>query len=807
MKLKTRIVSLVGSLLIGSFFIFSVIGIFFSREAVFKTNTILLEDFNNYEKSRQKEVSSYLNDKVNVLLAKMTGILERTKVVQYWNYFFAPRQFNLDTNLWLTSALFLTANKSLDLIQTTINNKLTSSIILDRPPPYQVYLMDFFEEIKLCVVDPQIPNQRLQGPFIGIPYAFDAEVFPEVLTEMDTTRQLNTGLVNYLMFHPKQVIQFNPQIFDVKTQQFMNIDTDNPESVDYPMNLLEIREMKRALPKLRDYLVKAKAYLLSNPGFYQYITDKQETWIQDQFHNLYNVSDETIVEYNEFEITKVRYQQISMIWQYNSLIATGMSDYNINELAPKGLATIDFLRKTGYGILTKDILINPVVEVVSPSIYRSKDRIFLGDTASIDAKTPSGIRQTFLTIGMDVRDLFKGLSLVTNRALLLVVNQQILYATDQQGNLSSFDPADFPLSTLLSAPTGSFFNKKGDQMVFLTTKLFPDQNVYIVLYRLKSEEFGIIDRVVQELKGFSLRLSLQTVAIGLITLVIAFFLLSRLSQYITTPIMLLAKNTKELQEGHLDKIVLPKVEEGAEDEIEDLYESFSEMVDGLKEKEKVKGILNKVVSPKVATKILQGNVALGGEEKVVTVLFADIRQFTEMTEHMQPSEVIQILNSYLSKLSDVIDKHNGVIDKYVGDEVMALFGAPIADPLSAESAVACAVDMMKEVDAWNQSREPLKLPRVEIGIGIHTGNVVAGNVGAENRLNYTVLGANVNLASRLCHAAKPRQILISENTLQSNTIKERVDFRELEPLDLKGFSTPVRVYEIQGKPTQTPTPS
>lgn len=807
MKLKTRIMTLVGSLLLGSFFLSALLGIFFSRETIFKTNTLLQEDFDQYEVHRQKEVSNYLDDKINAILAIISGTLERTKEVQYWNFFFSPSQFNLETNLWQTTALFLMSNKTLDLVQTVINNKVTSSIILDRPPPYRVYNFDLHDEIKLCVVDPQVPDVKMDGPFIGIPYLFDAQIVPEVLGELSSKQPLNLGISHYLLFTPEQIMQFNPKLFDIRVARFMGIDLANQKDTEYPMNLLEITEMKKALPMIRDSIVKAQVYFKANPGYYQYITKNKTTWFQDQFHNLYDVVPGQNIDYDEFGVIKSRYEQITMIWQYASLIATGFSDYNIDDSAPVGFSTIDTARKNGLGILIGDIFNNPPVEVVSPSIFRSEDRIFLGDSTTIDLKTDSGIRQTFLTLGIDIRDLFKGLALVTTRSLLLIVNQEILYATNEKGDQIEIDPSNFPLINILGAPTGTYQNKDGQNFIFLTTKLFPDENVYIVLYCLKSEEFGIIDRVNAGLKAFSNRLSFQTALIALITSVLAFILLSRLSQYITNPIMILAKNTKEVQEGHLDQVKLPKVEDGTEDEIEDLYESFSEMVDGLKEKEKVKGILNKVVSPKIANKILQGNVSLGGEEKVVTVLFADIRHFTEMTEHMKPSELIQVLNSFMTKLSDVIDRHNGVIDKYVGDEVMALFGAPISEQDSVCSAVSCAIAMMKEVEAWNQTRMELKLPPIEIGIGIHTGNVVAGNVGAENRLNYTVLGANVNLAARLCSAAEEKQILTSEDTLNSTHVKELVDFHELAPMTLKGFSKPIKIFEIFEKKSQAPKPS
>lgn len=213
---------------------------------------------------------------------------------------------------------------------------------------------------------------------------------------------------------------------------------------------------------------------------------------------------------------------------------------------------------------------------------------------------------------------------------------------------------------------------------------------------------------------------------------------------------------------------------------------------------KVKGILNKVVSEGIAQEALKGNIQLGGEEKNVTIFFADIRGFTEITEKMNPKEVIQLINQCMTKVSEKIDKHEGVIDKYIGDEVMALFGAPIEKKESAIHAIQSALDTIEELKRWNDERKQSSLPEIMMGIGIHTGNVVAGNMGTENRLNYTVLGANVNLASRICSEAKGMQVLISEAMLHAEGLEERFVCEKLQAIKLKGFTVPVNIYEVKG---------
>jgi len=275
-------------------------------------------------------------------------------------------------------------------------------------------------------------------------------------------------------------------------------------------------------------------------------------------------------------------------------------------------------------------------------------------------------------------------------------------------------------------------------------------------------------------------------------------ILNNIAKRITKPITHLAKVTDDVGKGRLDAIVFPELSRKPTDEVYKLYHAFYGMVEGLKEKEKVRGVLNKVVSQEIAEEILKKSIHLGGEEKVVTVLFADIRNFSGISEKMDPKHVISMLNTCMTKVSEKIDEFDGVIDKYVGDEVMALFGAPLEKPDSALQSIKCALAIVEELKQWNKERKNEGLASIEMGIGIHTGVVVCGNMGAENRLNYTVLGANVNLASRLCANAKPLQILVSQGTLDQEHIKDQLEVQPLSPVTPKGFTEPVNVYEVKG---------
>lgn len=280
-------------------------------------------------------------------------------------------------------------------------------------------------------------------------------------------------------------------------------------------------------------------------------------------------------------------------------------------------------------------------------------------------------------------------------------------------------------------------------------------------------------------------------------LMIALFILRNIALSITRPLEMLAEATQKISAGKYEEVHLPQMKAG-NNEIAVLSLGFEEMIKGFKERENIRAVLNKVVSKDVADEILKTEVHLGGEDRVVTMLFSDIRGFTKLSENLSPQATITLLNTYMTKMSRIIEGEGGIIDKYVGDEIMALFGAPSRHPDHAIRALSAAKLMIETLKKWNQERRQQGEPPIEMGIGIHTGIVVVGNMGAEDRLNYTVLGANVNLAARLCKVAAPMQIIVSEHTLREPKVQESFYYEPLEPILLKGFSEPVKVYQATG---------
>jgi adenylate cyclase len=225
----------------------------------------------------------------------------------------------------------------------------------------------------------------------------------------------------------------------------------------------------------------------------------------------------------------------------------------------------------------------------------------------------------------------------------------------------------------------------------------------------------------------------------------------------------------------------------------------------VKEEENIRERLQRFFSPNVVGKIMsdEETVSLGGENRTATILFSDVRGFTSLTERIHVLTSMEILNDFLSSMSEEVFLHEGTLDKYIGDCVMAIFGAPVSHPDDALRAIKAALGMKKRVsqlkELWHDKLDVSMRELFEIGIGIHTGGVIAGNVGSIKRMEYTVVGTAVNLASRLENAAKPGQILISRSTYACT--KEFIEAKKLPPIELKNISRPVEVYEVLGLKT------
>ncbi|MEZ5315600.1 MAG: adenylate/guanylate cyclase domain-containing protein [Chlamydiales bacterium] len=450
-----------------------------------------------------------------------------------------------------------------------------------------------------------------------------------------------------------------------------------------------------------------------------------------------------------------------------------------------GILKADGNFQQGYLLLEKDLFLSkPEIETfplpkIPYLILRQNGSLFyldlIRDLTIDNAKIIFGF--SLSTIAEQVTSILKRPILISSKN-----GEGLLFFPD--GSKIILQPNTFNLNFL--EYKGIFYQVDPHQIEELTISILTNVDRWHAISRMMNRLY----------KGLIQKISGELLLVTLIVFFLGLFFLMRIAKKITQPISQLANAAKKIGNGYYDNLQLPIVKK-RKDEVAILTHSFVEMVNALREREKIRGALNKVVSKEVATEILSSNIELGGEERIVTLLFSDIRNFTQLSNHYQPKLLIQMLNEYMTRMCQIIDETQGVVDKFVGDEIMALYGAPLYMEDQADQALKSASQMIQSLKNWNTNQAIKGKELLEIGIGIHTGSVCTGNMGGENRLNYTAIGSNVNLASRMCKAAHPMQILVSQETIQALKNPKKFTFLPLPPIKLKGFDQPICLYEMK----------
>ena len=357
---------------------------------------------------------------------------------------------------------------------------------------------------------------------------------------------------------------------------------------------------------------------------------------------------------------------------------------------------------------------------------------------------------------------------------------------------------------------GGEWNKKYISPVFEvrdSTRYFFEMNngkkekIYEVVSDVKKGEevigkvhLGVSQNAIDALMASAAR---TVIVVAIITIILGFFISSLVAMLLVKPIKLLIDGASKISAGNFDLEIKVKMM----NEIDDLVASFNDMAKNLKEKEQIKVAFSRYMSAELLEEVIKsgGKTTFGGEKRLVTILFSDIRDFTSMAEALDPQQVVKLLNEYFSCMNEVIFKNKGMINKYMGDAIMALYGAPVPLKDHAVKAVATALEMNKELNELRKKWSSEGRPIFGMKIGITTGEVVLGNIGNAGHAEYTVIGDSVNVAARLQALNKNygTQILISQQT--NDLVKEHFETRQVELVQFKGKTSYNLVYEVLGE--------
>jgi len=332
----------------------------------------------------------------------------------------------------------------------------------------------------------------------------------------------------------------------------------------------------------------------------------------------------------------------------------------------------------------------------------------------------------------------------------------------------------------------SFFPYDGKEALFFESPIVYQKIKVGKVYLAITQE-----KVLQNIKDARTFTWLLTAVITMLGIPLSLIL----STYFSGPIRKLRQGTKALGTGRLDYRV--RIERN--DELGDLALAFNRMAEDLELKERIKDSFGRYVAPEIVEKILANpdNKWMKGLKVEVTVLFVDIRGFTALSEKKDPEGIVDLLNAYFSQVTEAVIKHGGHINKFLGDEALAVFGAPVSNTMHAQSAVRCALEIQTRISRLNGEGK-LGEDGIKVGIGVNTGEMVAGNLGSPRRMEYTVIGDNVNVASRITSIAKEGEILVSGSTYDMAVDGGEFRFEEMGRVTVRGRSEGIRIYKVVG---------
>lgn len=819
MKLRTKLYLWVS----GLFILFFVVAYFFEIRLVHRhlknTEMVMEKRIRELSEKKREDYEEFLGIQLADMQAIVDALLYRVNEFSYLQTGFSPTERNIKGKTWAASASLLMHYKWINFIQNSIDGELTSLLIPSAQDLHPISYHQINDDLFWILL-----KESGHPPYLALRLSLkDLSGLSSNLIDLDVGKFTNI----FFFFDWKAVANFSPE-GPLEIEGLKLTDAEPGSTVHTQVSILR----NAVIEKLK----LAKEYLSTLPqGQINALTDEEFRSLIDKKYPRSGYIDGheesipfSIIEKGEkgksdvidaefirtFYKTRNRDDAVVLTWALTTALATDLFGNDpLSIKAPRGVAMILPGKEIGSAILSEGTFYNkplyddktylssqrkslPGVSIPASMAliqYPEDNELFIGNTLLLQDNSNNSI----LTVAVKISNLLQQVALASNQTVALVNEGKVITVFNNEGERKLDSP-------FLKIPVENMQDEKGIVTVdgqnyyFLHIQPFEKINLHFYLFELESVAFAQVTFIQENLSEVVQKISLNMRLIAVVAMIFALIILEFISRKITKPITQLAKATLPVSEGHFEDVDLPHLEKSKHDEISILCESFSSMIQGLKDREKVKGVLNKVVSKEIAEEILKGNVSLGGEKKQATIVFADIRNFTELTEKMDPQDVITLLNNCMTKISNEVDLFGGVIDKYVGDEAMALYGAPITQEDHAKRACLSALQMILKIEEWNNEREGQNLPPVHVGIGICTGEVVAGNMGAENRLNYTVLGSNVNLGARFCSLAHPAEVLVSKNTIEAPGVKEEIEYVELEPANIKGFSEPVQVFKLVG---------
>lgn len=741
-----------------------VLSTWLTRKNVAHASKQVISQIEELNERKRRDIQSYILETFIEAQSRSNALLMNIEdQSDLKDLFFNPTPLMMRLQPMHTS-LMLATNKWLDFAQSSLGQN-SFLIKVDAQPLLPIHLYPTVEGVKTFIA----PIDGVMTLLIGIPFmqSYPTNKQGEFLDALALGAIYKKGC--YIIYKVEDLLQnkgqnpFIPSVlFNESLMQYRQDYEKTALLLDQQFQYLKPWEQKAASAPLPSSMQREKSKLI------------RQSW-------------------EEYE----RFWKLSLAWKLSLLWS-----HIPPERRPLGIAQLNHDGAEGRLLLWSHVVDNaPLLPVegsqksvgpFSVELFQSSESPHLFLASSLTHETNS------LSIGTDLSSTLKLIAISLQQNIAVVAKETIVSLYNSQGEpLPKEVWPSFAFSSIQKETSG-VIEGKSETYFFMKVAIGGIEGAYFFIFSPFKESFAFVDKLNTTGAALSKALQLHQSLLVATSLILLLLAINWIITHVTKPLSDFAHATESIGKGDLagNDLHPPNKDGLVCKEVEDLYEATSHMVEQLREKEKIRSVLNKVVSPEIAEEILKNNLKLGGELRQVSMLFADVRGFTSLAATMRPNEVVAMLNSTMDKLCPIVEEYRGVVDKFIGDQIMALFGAPLPMQNSIQAALDTALDMIAATQKWNVERVAQGLAPIQLGISVHHGIVVAGNMGAQDRLNYTVVGSEVNLGARLCTVAGPDQVIVTDAIFLNDDLQTQFKFTSMGATTLKGIQDQVPIYSV-----------
>jgi class 3 adenylate cyclase len=830
MRLRVKILSLVSLVCVVGFVTYIVVQQLTISRKLGKAETNVEQEIIRQNEEKKENLERYLRSVLSDTQVRTNMLLMKINQYEYIKGQFIPTPENYAKGSWFASASTILLSPWVEFIQVENEDRIASLFAMQ--PPYADGFWHFTGAPGVEIFAKYDSQGNVLGPFIGIPVWMGSEVNYSSFNIPGLGEQPE-GASFWLLFNPKDIL--NLDVSNLKATVFEN-----------PIKPVQISVWVKNDPSFQaicqttiESLKKVHNALLTNESkeLYQILDSPDaSTWLKNKLDPLRSQikKGETIYEKLERisedsldnqDIIPVRYEEMSrhwdlqrFIWQFSTLFLSGIfGDDPMAPSAPDGFARLQGDSPKGFGFIWEEISPDVPFKLFDPTgisggfdndleklnggvgiIYHPTDsRLYIGNRLQLnylDPKTNKNLSGGIM-LGIDASKFLQKVAVATQESIFLIVNDQVLRAYKPDGSVEN----KIVLSTdiiqkIKKVSNGVTTDALGNEYIFFRIQPYEDMDMDLFVFKLRSSEIQILQGLARDIKNLLRSLTEEMYIFGVLLSITIVALLWYLLRSVLKPLSSLADAVQSVGSGNEKEFAFQGSYENEPDELRSLFTNFEAMVKRIREGERTRNVLHKFLAPEIADKLLSDENSLHGKQVLATIFFFDFRKFTSKTETMPADQMVLMLNTYFNEIVHILKKHGGMIDKFEGDAVLALWGVPDEHPEGPLKAVRAAIEMQSRIKELNEIRKKEFKVVLEAGIGIHYAKVTEGIMGSEDHSEFTVIGSAVNVTSRVCDEANEGEIWITTNVYDNVVGQVVADC--MGERTFQGVSQPYRLYKV-----------